>query len=197
MNYKNLILAISVILILSCDTPQDEIIQNTGIAAELSGLRWEIPVITTQPNYRYSCTDPVTQEVQLTGEPEKIYNVTIRFRGIIETRPYTNGTSRGYWVVGGGYSTSNTFNVYSLSVSDPMQTYYLNFGESVSNCFVVDYTQTIPVSAGALVRLSLKTLDNKSIEAVDVNGNRLTCPGVENIGAGQFMQMDVISISEN
>lgn len=52
---------------------------------------------------------------------------------------------------------SNDSNLYAIEVSDPAQTYTLNLnaGGVGHYTFVIDYTVTIPISAGATVVKSM------------------------------------------
>jgi hypothetical protein len=192
-NKKRFLLGLIVLLSGSCEIPDYPYFIE--IASQLNGLRWEVPVIESINDYLYSCTDPPDTQTTFHGDSATKYEVHLRFRGIIETRPYQNGSHDGFWQTGGSYSSSNSFNVYCLSISDPAQIYYLNYGESVYNCYVVDYTQTIYVKDGATVTLSVSTIDNRSVKTIGTDENNLTISDIERADSGQFLQMEVLDIS--
>lgn len=100
------------------------------------------------------------------GDPNVVYDVVVRIRGIIEPRVYSNGTpgtDSQWWYVGGspgGPGDNRFYNVYKLVVSEPQQTYYLNndymkiLGTMRSrdhDLHNVNYTGTIKVKGGATV----------------------------------------------
>jgi len=86
----------------------------------------------------------VTTTATAGGSSGTIYDVVLRFRGVIEQRTYEGGTQEGSWYVGGSApSMSDTYNIYSLNISSPPQQYYLNAGTSgLTYCSGVDYTES-------------------------------------------------------
>src|SRR6202012_3038228 len=64
-----------------------------------------------------ACPDSYVSTATLTGSPGTIYLATLRFRGLIEERPYLHGYNDGaQWQVGGApdLSTSDGWNQYLL-----------------------------------------------------------------------------------
>ena len=91
------------------------------------------------------------------------------------------------------------FNIYSLSISSPEQTYYLNRGEShIERCWPIDYTKTVDIAGGATVTLYADTVEQAEIMNLDGNGQPLVIPGVTQVTQpynGQFILMDVVSVT--
>lgn len=173
--------------------PDDDVIDD--ITAELSGLRWEMPCTGGASFGNCTCEDPEDQTTVLSGESSTTYNVTLRFRGVIEPKDYTGGSNDGEFFQVGGSPAAGNNNIYSLIVSNPSQTYYLNrFHDGASGDMnIIDYTATIPIAGGASV-----TLRSESIEGVQHdNSDDLVVPGVPPDPEpydGQFIQMDVVEI---
>ncbi|HZR79606.1 MAG TPA: FG-GAP-like repeat-containing protein [Candidatus Binatia bacterium] len=167
------------------------------ISGELSGLRWELPCISHVGGNVCTCAQDLTQSTTLGGTQGAVYEVSLRFRGVVEEATYTGGTKDGYWHIGGAHDGSE-FNEYRLSISDPPQTYFLNSGTSnVYRAFAIDYTRTVQVAAGATVTLGLRSIESREIINVDGSGQPIVIPDVPPAPAaydGQFVQMDVVSV---
>jgi hypothetical protein len=117
----------------------------------------------------------------LGGDPGTFYDVTLRFRGIVEANQYEGGTSdhNGFYT-GGQVSNANgldggeQYNQYLLEVASPQAIYHLNnvdqdqrdtYRQGLANSsgvhhfgFILDYRATIRVEGGTTV--SLYALDN-------------------------------------
>lgn len=174
---------------------------KNAVAGQLDGLRWELPC--TAPSSEYGCVtspSPITTSVTAGGMAGTIYNVVLRFRGVIEQRTYSGGSASGLWYVGGDTpSRSDPFNVYALTISSPPQQYYLNAGTSYqNNVFGVDYTQAVQIAAGATVTLTADAIEGTEIMNIDPTGTPIVIPGIAPAPAafnGQFLQMDVMSVT--
>jgi len=98
----------------------------------------------------------------------------------------------------GGTPAGDGYNVYSLTISAPAQTVYLNSGTSyIGHCWPIDYTVTLPMQSSASVSLSADTVDGIEITNLDANGNPIVVPGISPAPAaydGQFIQMDVTNV---
>ncbi|MEM9187796.1 MAG: hypothetical protein AAGF12_01370, partial [Myxococcota bacterium] len=98
------------------------------VVARLDGLRWELPCDEV-------LSDAVCATVEATRDrtmfaPElrgRSFAVTLRFRGVIETKEYRDGEGDGYFSRGGTPDGTN-WNIYALVTSSPNETYYLNNG---------------------------------------------------------------------
>lgn len=161
---------------------------------DLDGQQWKIPC--TPPTSSWSvciCDDPADSVATLTGDTDVTYAVTLRFRGVIEPKGYTGGTNDGAYFQTGGTPAADMWNSYSLIVSDPAQTYYLNRSNVPVNIAVVDYTAVVNVVGGATLTLHATTIDYTQIN----NPGTLTVPGITDPAQpykGQFLQVDVVSI---
>jgi hypothetical protein len=170
----------------------------TAVAGSLSGLLWELPCSDTG-NPACSTTPATTTTATLNGTSGTTYDVTLRFRGVVEQKTYTGGCGDGStWLTGGG-DDGDTFNVYELDVSSPAQRFFLNKGaSSINHCFLIDFQRTVRIDAGATVTLTAKSIDDQEIINVGSDGvTPLTVPGVsvQQPYNGQFIQMDVLSVT--
>lgn len=173
---------------------------ETALAIEVSlnGLRWELPCESNVNDF--VCTTPSERRVSatLSGPPGVEYRVTLRFRGVVETKQYDGGSNDGrYWQIGGTPQT-DTVNIYGLTISSPPQQYYLNrrIMDALA-CFALDYQETITLDTGATVTLDALSEDDRELRNLDTSGNPIVVPGVRPAPApfdGQFIQMDVVSL---
>ena len=64
-----------------------------GIQGQLSGLLWRMPCtsVVTPGTPTCTCTDPGPVTVTLVGSVGVTYNVTMRIRGVVETKDYIGG----------------------------------------------------------------------------------------------------------
>lgn len=165
---------------------------------ELDKLRWDMPCQSNLPD-GVSCTtsDPAAVTKKLGGVPGTNYTVTLRFRGVVELKEYTGGTTVGNWVQGGTPS-SGPQNLYKLQIASPPQTYFLNAGTNgISHCFPLDYTQALTITGGAAVTLTAQGIDGAELMNKDASGNPIVVNGVAPAPSaynGQFIEMDVVSV---
>jgi len=168
---------------------------SNTVAGALDGLRWELPCGADLGGNVCAATDAPVQTATITGSGH--YSVTLRFRGVVETKAYTGGTVDGYFNTG-GMDNGDSFNVYAMKVSSPMQTYFVNMGQSnIYNCFPLDYTESVPMDGGATVMLSAMPIDGHEIENLDPSNMPIVIPDIAPAPAaynGQFVQMDVVSV---
>jgi hypothetical protein len=170
------------------------------VAVSLAGLRWELPCTGTGdvPESCATTSRKVTSAV-LGGLAGAQYDTALRFRGVVEQTSYTGGTADGFWYTGGSPSDPK-YNVYRLDVSNPPQTYFLNAGTAqLLYCVAIDYTRSLRIATGATVTLTADPLDGLEIKNRDSNGMPIVIPGIPPAPAafdGQFIQMDVLSVSQ-
>jgi len=174
------------------------------VAASLSGLTWALPC-TGEAGAQSCYTDPSqTVSATLGGAAGVTYDVTLRFRGVVEQKTYDKGCAgagSGLWVSGGA-PANDSYNIYRLEVSSPAQTFYLNAGASnITHTFALDFQQSIRMNAGASITLYAASLDNQQIKNLQdpstgtegapivVEGTALAQPY-----DGQFIQMDVLDV---
>lgn len=203
-------------------TRNPDIVDPPTEAANLAGLRWELPCSMPTSWIGCPCNDPDDQIAIMGGTVGVTYDVTLRFRGIIELK----GVSGGTWVgplfanqdnavhvranqdgtpieeVNGG------FNRYSLIVSNPSATFWLNAGQVRSTDATqdlnpadwwitkVDYTITIQIVGGATVTLRANSSDGAEFKNIDFfNFTIPEIPPYNNVYSGQFLEMDVVSVT--
>jgi hypothetical protein len=137
------------------------------------------------------------------GDPSVVYDVEIRIRGLTEPKDFVDGEVLESHFQIGGTPGANDYNIYSIDVADPVETYTLNRNEmGVGHyTFVVDYTVTIPIRGGSEVRLTM--IDPNDIAIANPGGNiasgePFVVPDIEPFPEpfyGQFLQMDVLSVA--
>lgn len=166
------------------------------IVTALSGLRWEIPCGEHLAVSACNAQDPEPVVATMQGVPDGLYDVTLRFRGVIELESYTPMPASGTWVKGATPANDGN-NIYSLTISDPPATYYLNAGEHLPYCQVLDEEHAVQIRGGATVTLFATAYDGGQVTNVDENGEPLVVPGVSPAPEpydGQFVRMDVVDI---
>lgn len=191
---------------------------NFGIAAQLSGLLWELPCVRDgEPPWgdvgssACNCDTPADQVAQLSGLSDIVYEVTLLFRGIMELMRYDGGTvvdgTGGYMVEGatpfGGPGSPYGHNVYSLEVSDPAATYYVNKWDGVVNvnpCYAIRYSAVVRLRGGATVTLRVDAINAGQVTNVDdleitpLAGEPAIMVEQPYNSHGQFLQMDCTAI---
>ncbi|MFO0722755.1 MAG: LamG domain-containing protein [Myxococcota bacterium] len=171
--------------------------QCVDVAGSLSGLLWLLPCGASTDAVACLTTSSTITSTTLGGATGRTYDIRLRFRGVVEEKTYGAGCRSGRFS-SGGVPSADTYNLYRLSVSSPPQTYYLNAGASfVTRTWAIDFTQTIPMDAGATVTLFADAIDGTQIRNRDDTGTPISIPGVTppQPYAGQFIQMDVLSVT--
>jgi len=192
-----------------------------GPAAVIDGTRWEVPCGTLTSNSE-TCTNfpagktscpaggnyNLDKTVTFGGTRGTFYNVAVRIRGVVEPKPYRGGMSDGmHFYVGGQPVTTGedgVYNTYSITVSSPAQSYYLNYdeGKGVGHyVFTIDHMKTIRIEGGATVKfLGLDTNCSTIRNCVKTGPNCMPyiVPGVPPAPKafdGQYIQLDVVSVT--
>ena len=184
------------------------------VAKNLAGLRWELPC----NNSGNPCTTASgasaseTLTANIAGTTGTTYNVTLRFRGVVEPRTYPGfqpggaqgvdpdgGTNAQYFVSDTETpSLSDPENIYAFVIGAPPQTYYVNSGDSSTHYVTpIDYEATVPMQAGTMITLTANPVDPYEWSNEDMSGNPVVVPGVPPYPEpynGQFVQMDVVSV---
>lgn len=185
-----------------------------ALKASLDGLRWEIPCKDNPGGTGCSADNPAPKTVTLAGAAGTTYDVTLRFRGVVESQLYTDvastpiatGTNASFFAPSATW-TDNGHNAYSLTISQPNFVAFLNH-QSVTDasalpahCFAIDYSVTVPIEAGAQVTLFATAADGAEYRNLDAetDGKPIVIadvPPAPNAYDGQFVQMDVVAISK-
>ena len=183
----------------------------SGILAQMQELLWTIPCLPHVDPTNCPCANPADQVTTLTGDSGELYDVTLLFRGVVELFIETvDGTifpvTDGLMTLG-GTPKHDGHNIYSLIISNPAATYYLNRWDQVLHpnpsyyapVYAVRYTATIQIAGGATVTLRADASDGAqvpnqfNIQVPLVSGDPAI--GVTQPYDGQFLQMDAISIA--
>jgi len=180
------------------------------IGASLDGYRFEFPckeAMPDNPKEGADCfsgivkgdpkkTDNFTTERTFEGEKGKRYQVTLRFRGVVEPMMYKNGKKDGDYFYIGGEPNNNTYNIYKITISSPESHYFLNRQDAVGHrIFTIDYTKTIEIEGGAKITLHGDGQNGRLIS----NFKKLVVPGIAPAPMpynGQFVQIDVVDVKE-
>ena len=181
--------------------------KTKGPGASLHGYRFEFPCkgkMPDKPRKGADCasalvkgdpnkTDNFKTTRKFGGDKGKSYDVTLRFRGVVEPMMYKDGKKDGeYFYIGGG-PNNKTYNIYKIEVSSPKSHYFLNRQDRVGHkIFTIDYTRTIRVDGGAVLTLSGDGQNGKLIS----NFKKLTIPEISpKPYHGQFIQIDVVKVA--
>jgi len=179
-----------------------------GPGASLHGYRFEFPCkgkMPDKPRKGADCasalvkgdpnkTDNFKTTREFGGDKGKSYDVTLRFRGVVEPMMYKDGKKDGEYFYLGGGPNNKTYNIYKIEVSSPKSHYFLNRQDRVGHkIFTIDYTRTIRIDGGAVLTLSGDGQNGKLIS----NFKKLTIPEISpKPYHGQFIQIDVVKVAE-
>ncbi len=176
------------------------------VVGSLQGLRWSIPCTSAQSTASCYASNPAPQSNTVQGTAGVTYAVTLRLRGVVEQETYNGkanggvaatGTNASFFVEG-ATPAGEGYNVYSLTISAPAQTAYLNSGmANITHCWPIDYTVTLPMQSGASVTLAADNMNGSEIINQDASGNPIVVPEISPAPAaynGQFIQMDVTNV---
>jgi len=135
-----------------------------GTGGALSPLNWRLPKTGDSEPGIWFCPGNAEASAVVGGIPGVPYAVELHFVGVVEEKAYAGGTNDGgNWQIGGTPRTDGGTpaaligpNIYSLAVSDPPQTYYLNRSPDSSHVgpVAIDYVKTITINGGATVTLT-------------------------------------------
>jgi hypothetical protein len=181
-----------------------------AIAAELDKYRFEFPCkgpMPDEPKPGADCesglvtgdpkkTDNFKAEKKFGGVKGKHYQVTLRFRGVVEPMMYKDGKMDGDLFYIGGEPNNDTYNIYKITVSSPPAHYFLNRQDKVGHrIFKIDYTKTIDIDGEATVTFFGDGQNGRLIS----NFEKLVVPEVPPAPKpfnGQFVQVDVVDVVE-
>jgi hypothetical protein len=189
------------------------------LAGEMNGYRWELPC--ADPAARDTCAwDPALLEgaiddpmyalhredtIVFGGDPSVQYAVEIRIRGLSEPKDFSGGEVQAEHFQIGGTPGTNDYNIYSITVGEPAQVYTVNRNEMGTGhyTFIMDYTVTIPVQGGTMVTMAMMDPNDQAIANPGGSSGSKDPFVVPEIAPfpdpffGQFIQMDVVSVTAN
>lgn len=179
--------------------------QENPIYGQLSGLLWLLPCIgpdPANPSTGCLCPSSFTYSTTLTSESDRLWVVSLRIRGLMETATYTGGSNNGaYLQVGGSPSAEsilNGINIYKLTISNPSQIFYINRSNALDSRLAVDYIFSVTIRSGALITMDASSGDGKQLSNSNnelVNDDSLLYPiRVSQPYNGQFAQIDAVSV---
>ena len=174
-------------------------------AGDLDGFRFECPCLPGEENHSGdgNCevapeTDRQTYVKTMGGDPNTIYNVTFRVRGLTEPNTYVQGTLEGERLYIGGSTSTAGYTSYMMSVADPMQHYFFNYNPTTSHMhFILDYEVTVPIRGGTEVTFDVDGDGSVPDGHQVANFDELVVPDVPPAPDwydGQFVQLDVVSV---
>lgn len=167
------------------------------VAAALDKLRWELPCAAAHVGDGCATGPRQLTAMTLGGDPAATYEVTLRFRGVVEYVAVSGGLRSGTFSIGGSPEDVG-YNIYALLVSAPPVTYYLNAGASgARRIYPVNAVHSIQAQGGATLTMVGDPVDGAEIINTDGDGGTNVVLGVPPAPAafdGQFLQMDVLSV---
>ena len=181
-----------------------------AVAAAIDGYRFEFPckgAMPDNPKPGMDCesdlvkgdpkkTDNFTAEKKFGGVKGKRYQVTLRFRGVVEPMMYKNGKMDGEYFYIGGEPNNDTYNIYKITVSSPASHYFLNRQDKVGHrIFKIDYNKTIEIDGEATVTFFGDGQNGRLIS----NFDKLVVPDIAPAPKpfnGQFVQVNVVDVVE-
>jgi hypothetical protein len=146
-----------------------------------------------------------SRTITVGGKPGATYELTLRFRGVLEPKVYAGGRGPGDHFYVGGDPVASNYNVYRLSVSSPREVYYLNYDEGAGEAhqvFTINHTKAVRVSAGASVTLDIVDPDCALVrncrDTSAATCQPLVVAGVPPAPAafdGQFVHIEVLAVT--
>jgi hypothetical protein len=143
----------------------------------------------------------VEREITFGGETGRVYDVTLRVRGLFEPTTISGGqtpqSSHPYFKVGGTVAAQD-YSHWHIEVSNPRQTYWLNHYPSTSHTiYKEDFEATLAIAAGAEVVVGVADGNDRQIDNAE-NGlpdRRQKIDGVtDEVLNGQMLRLDVVSV---
>jgi hypothetical protein len=176
-----------------------EAMKCVDVASQLHGLRVDMPCASGSGDTCTAAQPKASASATIGGDPGARYEVTLRVRGVLEQMTYEGGSGEGLWRVG-GTAAHPRYNEAALVVSAPSQVYWLNAGRAgQARVWGLDELRTLPVDAGATVTLYLDAKDDRLIRNQGRGKRPIVVSGLPPAPEpfdGQFIQVDVVAISE-
>lgn len=139
--------------------------------------------------------DGGSASVELEGDSERSFAVTLRFRGVLERKSYMGGDPDPPFLLG-GEPVVDTWNAWALHVSDPALVIRLNPGTSGDLvCVPLEEVRTVVVSGGAKLLLEASAGgDTCGVTNDDGTGTPISFDGMEPFD-GQFVEVEILGIT--
>src|SRR4051812_14625558 len=135
------------------------------------------------------------------GRAGTVYDVTLRVRGLFEPTRMEGGTTPDPakpWSVVGGQTASSDYSQWSIEVASPAQTYTLNnYPRTSHTIYKEDFQVTIPVAAGAVVKVRTVDSNDREIDngAMGRPDRQQVLDGITPTPlAGQMLRLDVVGV---
>ncbi|MFM2415473.1 MAG: hypothetical protein RL385_196 [Pseudomonadota bacterium] len=182
------------------------------VAKALDGLFIDAPCDSATPTplaKGATCLHPGTTQhiervVEIGGSPTARYDVALRVRGIWEPTKIQGGerpvaghplTVGGALPAGSGSSDAVSYQQYSIRVSSPMQTYWLNDHQYLAHdIHKEDYVATLRVAGGAKVTLVMNDGNERQIANWTKDFFADVPPYNTVPSTGQSLRLDVMSV---
>lgn len=150
-------------------------------------------------------TQHIERPVTLGGDPGRVYAITLRVRGIWEPTKIDGGEHPdkahplnvgGTLPPGTGSSDAVSYQQYSLQVSDPKQTYWLNDHQYLAHAIhKEDYQATVRVRGGAKVTVIMNDGNERQIANFTKAYFEGLAPYDKAPSTGQSLRLDVVSVA--
>jgi hypothetical protein len=174
-------------------------------AAELDLFRFECPCLPGPENHTgdNNCnvapeTDRQTVVKAMGGDPNTVYDVTFRVRGLTEPNTYTGGTLEGERFYTGGSTSTAGYTSYMMTVADPPEHYFFNYSPTTGHVhFTLDYEVTVQIRGGSEVTFDVDGDGSVPDGHQVANFDQMVIPDVAPAPDwydGQFVQLDVVSV---
>ncbi|HKP59754.1 MAG TPA: hypothetical protein VJV78_23685, partial [Polyangiales bacterium] len=149
----------------------------------------------------------IEKQVKLGGTPGTVYSVKLRVRGIWEPtkidggeRPFAKDkipfTVGGMLPSGTGSSDAVSYQQYSIKVSEPKQTYWLNdHGYLAHDIHKMDYQATLQIAGGASVTVTMNDGNEREIANWTKDYFEGVPPYDTKPSLGQSLRLDVVSVT--
>lgn len=135
------------------------------------------------------------------GRPGTVQDVTLRVRGLFEPTRMEGGVApdpAAPWFVIGGEDRAPDYSQWHIDVSAPKATYTLNnYPRTSHTIYKEDFQVTIPVAAGALVRVRVIDANDRQIDngAKGKSDRQQVLEGVTDTPQpGQMLRLDVVRV---
>ncbi len=176
-----------------------------ALTSDFDGFRFECPCLAGDENHSGDGNCNVAPEVDrqtivrgMGGDPDTIYDVTLRVRGLTEPNTYTGGMLQGERFYTGGTTSTAGYTSYMMTITEPPQHHFFNYNPTTSHIhFLLDYEVTVQIRGGSQVTFDVDGDGSVPDGHQVANFDQLVVPEVAPAPDwydGQFVQLDVLSV---